>query len=172
LYSAHPGHAADDCVVWVGEAEGFFVADAVLDYYESRIVVYARFEDWWDGGRVHGFMGEEYVVVVGCGVGWGPEDCMGVSGKFAILKKGEHTLVNVDDVVAMVLAFDLQTLRWLSFIVVVLRLREAPHVCFDTLIVGSRHYAQRHIRVAAEDEGIEAAYSTSAINERTTIINQ
>lgn len=33
LAGADPDDAAEDCVVWVGGAEGGFVADAVLSYY-------------------------------------------------------------------------------------------------------------------------------------------
>lgn len=62
LRGAYPCHAAEDCVVGKGVAEGFFVAYAVLDYHEGCGVADAGFEEKGDAGGVDGFVGADDVV--------------------------------------------------------------------------------------------------------------
>lgn len=57
LVGAYPGDAGEDCILRVVGAEGFLVADAVLDYYEGCGGGGDGGEERGDGGEVEGFIG-------------------------------------------------------------------------------------------------------------------
>lgn len=118
LRGSNPGHAADDTVSWIELAEWVFVPDTILDNDERGIVVDDRLKQRRDGIWVDGLVCAGYVVKRSSGVGRGSAD-----------------MVDLDFVVAMVLALDVKALRSFCQNMFVRERPDGAHVVLHTVVV-------------------------------------
>ena len=72
----------------------------------------------------------------------------------------EVTIGYVDHVLAVVLAFDLQTLQCCQhYTDIQSQVQHYPYILLDRLIIRPCGYAQRYILVAPKYEGVKTAYT-------------